>query len=70
VVTGYSAPLRDRIAVRICNAVLRVLATEHYRKMVAGSIRYGLTAAAMITPEQDAAWREMVRLGDEIQGER
>jgi hypothetical protein len=46
VVTGYSAPLRDRVAVRICNAVLRVLATEHYRKMVAGSVEYGLRAAA------------------------
>ena len=43
---SYTAPLRDRIAVRICNAVLRVLATEHYRKMVAGSITYGLRAAA------------------------
>ena len=43
---SYTAPLRDRIAVRICNAVMRVLATEHYRKMVAGSITYGLRAAA------------------------
>ena len=42
----YSAPLRDRIAVRVCNAVMRVLATEHYRKMVAGSVEYGLRAAA------------------------
>ena len=41
-----TAPLRDRIAVRICNAVMRVLATEHYRKMIAGSITYGLRAAA------------------------
>ena len=42
----YTAPLRDRIAVRICNGVMRVLATEHYRKMLAGSVRYGLRAAA------------------------
>ena len=42
----YSAPLRDRIAVRICNAVMRVLATEHYRKMITGAIRLGLRAAA------------------------
>ena len=42
----YSAPLRDRVAVRVCNAVMRVLATEHYRKMLAGSVRYGLRAAA------------------------
>jgi hypothetical protein len=43
---SYRAPLRDRIAVRICNAVMRVLATEHYRKMVTGSVTYGLRAAA------------------------
>jgi hypothetical protein len=42
----YSAPLRDRIAVRICNAVMRVLATEHYRKMITGAIRLGLQTAA------------------------
>ena len=42
----YTAPLRDRIAVRVCNAVMRVLATEHYRQMITGAIRYGLRAAA------------------------
>ena len=44
--TGYSAPLRDRIAVRICNAVMRVLATEHYRRMITGAIRMGFRVAA------------------------
>ena len=43
---SYTAPLRDRIAVRVCNAVLRVLATEHYRKMITGAIRLGFQAAA------------------------
>ena len=42
----YSAPLRDRIAVAICNGVMRVLATEHYRKMITGAIRLGLQTAA------------------------
>ena len=43
---SYTAPLRDRIAVRVCNAVMRVLATEHYRKMITGAIRLGLQTAA------------------------
>ena len=42
----YTAPLRDRIAVRICNGVMRVLATEHYRRMITGAIRLGLQTAA------------------------
>lgn len=41
---GYS--LRDRIAWAICNFALNHIATEHYRKMISGSIRLGMMSAA------------------------
>ena len=47
----YTAPLRDRIAVRLCNAIMRVLATEHYRQMVKGAIVLGLTSAVTAEPD-------------------
>ena len=36
---------RDRIAAALCNWILRHVASERYRKMVDGSVRYGLAAA-------------------------
>jgi hypothetical protein len=38
--------LRDRLACWLCNVILNHLATPWYRKMVGGSIRYGLLSAA------------------------
>lgn len=38
--------IRDRIAAAACNWILRHVASERYRKMTGGAIRYGLTAAA------------------------
>jgi hypothetical protein len=41
-----AASPRDRLACWLCNLILNHLATPWYRKMVGGSIRYGLLAAA------------------------
>jgi hypothetical protein len=38
---------RDRLAGALCNWILRHVASERYRKMIGGSIRYGLAAAAI-----------------------
>lgn len=38
--------IRDNIAWAICSFALNYIATEYYRKMIAGSIRYGLMTAA------------------------
>lgn len=40
------APLRDRVAVAVCNWVLRHVATRRYRLAAEGAVRYGLAAAA------------------------
>ena len=37
---------RDRIAGALCNWIMRHVASERYRKMIGGSVRYGLAAAA------------------------
>ncbi len=37
--------LRDRIAAAVCNWVLRHVASERYRKMIGGSVSYGLASA-------------------------
>lgn len=37
--------MRDRLAAALCNFILRTLASEHYRKMVQGSVLYGLASA-------------------------
>ena len=44
---------RDRIAAALCNWILRHVASERYRKMVDGSVRYGLEAAA----RNEGEWR-------------
>lgn len=41
-----ATPGRDRFAAAICNWVMRHVASERYRKMTGGAIRYGLAAAA------------------------
>lgn len=41
----YRAGLRDRIVVRLANALLR-LASKQYRDLLAGVIRHGFGAAA------------------------
>lgn len=38
---------RDRIAAALCNWILRHVASERYRKMVDGSVRYGLAVVAI-----------------------
>jgi len=37
--------LRDRIACALCNWVLRHIASDRYRKMIGGSVSYGLSSA-------------------------
>lgn len=51
---GYT--FRDRVVCTVCNWLLTHVASERYRKMIGGSIRYGLMAAArdsqlVCTPE-------------------
>ncbi len=36
---------RDRIAAAACNWIMRHIATERYRKMIGGSVSYGLASA-------------------------
>lgn len=42
-----SAPYgrRDRIAACLCNWIMRHVASEHYRKMIGGSVSYGMASA-------------------------
>ena len=37
--------LRDRIACALCNWVLRHIASDRYRKMIGGSVSFGLASA-------------------------
>lgn len=41
----YQPNLRDKIARWLANAALKI-ATPHYRMMISGAIRYGMSAAA------------------------
>jgi hypothetical protein len=48
---------RDRIAAAICNWTLRHIASERYRKMIGGSIGYGLASAARDdTEKREPPW--------------
>lgn len=42
--SGYRATRRDRVAHRLANAAL-LLATPTYRRLIGGSVRYGMAAA-------------------------
>jgi hypothetical protein len=44
--------LRDKVAHRLANAALRI-ASPWYRSMIRGSIKLGLTAAAIPEPQAD-----------------
>ena len=39
------AKWRDRIAAAICNWTMRHVASEHYRKMIGGSVSYSMASA-------------------------
>lgn len=36
---------RDRIAAALCNWIMRHVASERYRKMIGGSVSYGMASA-------------------------
>jgi hypothetical protein len=38
--------IRNRLAKRLCDLVLKHIATERYRGLIEGAVRYGLNAAA------------------------
>lgn len=44
--TSTQTPWRDRLAARLCNLILTHIATDHYRRMIEGSIRLGMLTAA------------------------
>ena len=51
--------MRDRIACRLCNFILRHLASPWYRAMIGGSISYGLNAAARDTGPPPMSWLDV-----------
>jgi hypothetical protein len=42
----YRYGRRDRLAAAVCDWILRNVASDRYRLMIDGAIRYGLLAAA------------------------